>query len=170
MGCSQRKNAKRPDAGVAESFHGFGKSQFLSRVGYDERLLRFPYMAARGRFHQPFDNIDLCAPLHFNNVNAHGVSFGIVQDEREGIEADNPRKSAEEIVKKSRQVAMKRNRLRDLEKGLIFRGGSSHKEFLVVRSRLQESDVGVVFILELEAVAKILKKAFEVLILVGRHL
>ena len=92
-----------------------------------------------------------------------------MQDKRQRIEIDDGGQPLRKIMKETGKIAVQRNRLGDLQQGLIFRGGSTHILILSVGDGLQESGIRVVRIFLLERIAQFLEKSIKCVVLIRRN-
>ena len=120
----QRKNRHGTDAVFANPRYEVRETHLFVNIGDDERLLRLPDPAGRmafdGRFHAGhFFRGD----ARFENVKAHHVADGIVQDEREEVEFNDGMQAAGKVVEKRGEIALLGDCFADFEQGFELTPG-----------------------------------------------
>src|SRR6266404_672596 len=85
----QWKNGKRANSSAAQPDEKFRKARFCFKIGNDKRLLRLPDPTRRIAFHGIF-RADRLIAFHasFQDVKAHGVLDGIVENQSQEIGFD----------------------------------------------------------------------------------
>src|SRR6266700_2209248 len=120
----ERENRQGTDAMFAETRHEVRESRFFVDIGDDERLLRFPDpaggMAFDGRFHtRRFFSGD----ASFQNMKAHHVSDGVVEDTSKEVELDDGMEAAGKVVEKRGEGALLGDSFADFEQGFELTPG-----------------------------------------------
>ena len=99
LGGGEGKNRERADIVFAEAVEKFGEARLFLSVGDDEGLLRLPDpaggIALNGRL--TADGL-VTRDSRFQDVEAHDVLGGVVQDEGEEIEVDDRMEAAGKVV------------------------------------------------------------------------
>ena len=117
----------------AEALQEFGEACFFLDVANDKGLLRLPDPAGRIIFNGSFRASGLfTGDARFENVEAHDVARGIVQDEGEEVELDDGVQALGEVVEQRWEIALLGDGLADFQQGFkltpgVFqRGGERH--------------------------------------------
>jgi hypothetical protein len=129
----ERKNRHGTNVVFAKAPHKVWESRFFVDIDDDERLLRLPNPAGRIALDRRFRASHLFrGDMGFENVKAHDVADGIVEDKAKEVEFDNRMEPAGEVVEKRREIALLGDGLADFEQGFeltpgVFeRGGKRH--------------------------------------------
>jgi len=133
LGGGEGKNGERADVVFAVAMEEFGEARLFMSVADHKRLLRLPNPAGGISFDRRLAASNLFAgDACGENMEAHDVASGIVEDERQEIEIDDGAQAVRKIVEQRGQIALLGDSLADFEQGFeltpgVFeRGGKSH--------------------------------------------
>ncbi len=129
----QRDDREGADVMLAEALQEFGEARFFLDVADDEGLLRLPDPSGRIVFNGSFRARGLfTGDARFENVEAHDVAAGIVENEGEEVEVDHGVQALGEVVEQRGQIALLGDGLANFQQGFkltpgVFqRGGERH--------------------------------------------
>jgi hypothetical protein len=124
LGGGERKNRERADIVLAVAVEEFGEARFFFGIADDKGLLRLPDPASGISLDRGFGARDFFAgDARGENVKAHDVANGIVEDERQEIEVDDGAQAVRKIVKQRGEVTLLGDSLADFKQGFELTPG-----------------------------------------------
>ena len=112
----QGNHAKRLDAILAQHWHQFRETIFSRHVLHHQGLLSLPHQPSRRFINGQFETrSDSAGYRHREDMQAHDLARGVMQDQIDVIERNEARESLGEIMKQLAQVAVQRNGFGDLQ-------------------------------------------------------
>ena len=118
----QWNRAGRPHAVLAQDLQKGWVSRFLFCVVQDEWLLRFPHPSGRCLADSKFSpGTNLAGSFGFEDVQTHDVPRCVMQSQIQVIKFNHAMQPCRQFMKQFPQVAMLRDRFRNLEKRPVLR-------------------------------------------------
>jgi len=107
-----------------EALKEIGKARFFFGVADDKGLLRLPNPAGGVALDRRLAASDFFAgDAGFQNVEAHDIFGGVMEDEREEIEVDDGMEAAGKVVEKRGEITLLGDDLADFEQGFELTPG-----------------------------------------------
>ena len=116
----QRNEAKRVHAVLLHALSDLRPARLFSDIRDKDGLLRLPHQSGGTLFDRAFmATHEIGRHIRLNAVQSHGISRRIVQGQGDKIHMDHAGKALGEISKEFVEVAVCRDRLRNLQQGLV---------------------------------------------------